>query len=265
MTALAASAATATFLVSAAGPFSSADAGEERRDRAPTSSAPARADDTVYNLVDVRGSNVRVTSRDCRDVEVRVRYGNPFDSDHGLTAEIEVWKERAFQDQAFLYANAGNVAGPSLQARGRYLWCPDQGLGRFRLGPSKVVGNSYSGETDDVTFEDPTIGSFTARRHSRTFMRLTRTGDAPRRVRVAAVVATYTLRTATYERWRDRVLRIQRRNADGWTTVGSARTDGRGVAKRVLTAPVGAVYRVRAVGTRDVWGSTSPSRVVPRS
>jgi hypothetical protein len=265
LTALVASATTTGILISGAVPSSSSTGADEERRDDPAVSVPAPGTASGYRLVGVRGSNVRIMSRDCRDVEVRVRYVNPSDSDHGLTAEIDVWKGRGYQDQAFLYATAGEATDPTMGARGRYLWCLDQGIGDFRLGPTKVVGNSYSGDTDDVTFEDPTIGHFSVRRDSRTSLSVSRPSATPGRVRLTAAVANYTLRTGSYQRWPGRVVRIQRRDADGWTVVGFARADRRGVASTTLAARGGALYRARTFGTRYVWGSYSRSRVVPRS
>ena len=207
---------------------------------------PAAALENPADLTKITvASKVSIASSACRNVSVRYTAA----ADPGWEfwgADVEVHRNGVLKSTEFVPSTAG------LQP---FFYCPSlDGFGKFTFGPSIVTGY----DTVNIAlpnFEDATEASTWIKVAARTSLSSTRKGS---KVSFTAVTTRYALSQDRWIRWKSPKLTLQRKRADGtWAPVGLVGYTSTGVAKKTITAPATATYRVLAAGNSYAWSSTS--------
>lgn len=206
---------------------------------------PAQAQDFDVWIVP---RHVKVNSGACRDIPFTVRHnGGYLDR---FVAEVEVWKGSKYMDQTYdyVYDSAGAL-------RGSYFWCPYEGLGTFRLGPTQVEWNDYSYD-DEGSFRDRSIARFQVLQASNF-----------RKVRIAkrGAVRTVHARLVYFdtgsESWevapKGTPIRLQRMAGGRWTYLKTGRVGKGGYISISVKAQRAREYRLIFGKTSRTWGANS--------
>ncbi|QYJ03419.1 hypothetical protein KUV85_13935 [Nocardioides panacisoli] len=205
-------------------------------------SAPAGQDFDVWLRA---GGKVHVKSGSCRDLTFQVRHnGGVLDS---FDAEVEVWRGSKYLGQTFDYQY--DSSGP---LRASYYWCPYEGLGKLRLGPTDVEWTDDDWASQGQ-FWDSSRAVITVKQHQT--CRVDWSRKARGRVKVNAKLRFYAVNAY---RWanapKGTVVKLQRKAPRGWKLIDRARVgkkgkvhlDGRAIRKKTR-------YRVVQSGTNRTW------------
>jgi hypothetical protein len=198
------------------------------------------------------GNKVHVRSSACRDLRFRVHHDGGALGD--FTAQVEVWRGAKYLGQTFDYQY--DASGP---LRASYYWCPFDGLGKIRLGPTDVDWYSVDW-MQSGSFRDGSRAAMKVKQHQK--CRVTWARKARGRVRVAGKLRFYSVNKYS---WRNtpkgRKVKLQRKTRHGWKTIdrarvgkrGKVRLDGRAVRKK-------RTYRMKQGGDRRTWACTERLR-----
>jgi hypothetical protein len=206
----------------------------------------------AYDITALRVEKLRLNSGACRNLAVTVRHNIP----DGYYADVyfEVWRGPEYQETGSVY---GDVASGTLS--GTYLYCPYQGLGKFRVGPSEV---SYASPNygDTGEFRDDTQGSFLVKQDSTT--RKFSASRSGRTVRLAATTRFYNSDASQWMRVpKGKVVRVQRQRVNGsWETVSRARVGNRGRVVASVTSRAKRTWRLMLVGSPRTWPSHTAAK-----
>ncbi|GAA3531917.1 hypothetical protein AFL01nite_20340 [Aeromicrobium flavum] len=210
--------------------------------------------------------DVRVTSGACRNAKLKMTHNGGYLE--RIAAEVEIWKGSRFMGETFdfLYESSDALAV-------EYQWCPYEGLGRFRAGPSDVewsytVETSYwdpflemwETETDyrEGDLRDYSKASFWIKQDSR----LSRpTGRTTGRVRTLSTKLThYNVEASRWKALRKASVKLQRRASNGrgqWKTIKTVRTSFAGRATAKVKSAKSSQYRFVYGGSGTTWSRTS--------
>ncbi len=195
------------------------------------------------------GSKFRVRSGGCRDIPFTVRHNAGYLD--RFTAEVEVWRGQDYLGDTFDYVY--DSSGP---LRASYFWCPFEGVGNLRIGPS-LIEYGY----DDGSFRDSSRSTLTVLQDVQLGIVSVR-----RQGTLRTVVARGRFFSVDEYGWRrlpaGTVAHLQRERSDGtWVTVSRARFKRDGKVTLTRRSASAATYRVfTARNTRSWWGATSSFR-----
>lgn len=204
-----------------------------------------------FDVTALKFDNIRVASNACRYTDGVASHNATGPGTWDIDVDVEVWRGSTYIDSAWLFDDApGEVTGD-------YLWCPFEGLGTFRVGPSQV---SWWWEDADFNFDygnftDSTTGSFTARQVSGISLAIARSGS---RLTHSVLLRRYSVSASSWVRWRYKTVSIQRRTADGWVTIARPETNRFGRATVVRYSSAKRTYRATVGGISTTWGDASP-------
>lgn len=209
-------------------------------------SAAAATAEGPFDLYALRSPGLAVTSGSCRYVSFTARStaGELIES---VDAEVDIWNGGDYLSSVSL----SSVDGDPTRLTGRYFYCPLEGVGVMRLGPSQVSYYDYDYNSGD--FMDSSRGQADIRQGVRSAIGVRRAGS----------VRTFTARpkyfaTGWSDEWtrypKGTPLRLQRRGPAGtgsWSRVATAKVDGSGKAVFSVRAAKRFQYRVVANGTKN--------------
>lgn len=207
-----------------------------------------------YQAFDVwlRGSKVRVNSGRCRYLPFTVRHnGGRLDR---FSAEAEVWRGSKYVGETFDYQY--DSRGP---LRASYFWCPYEGLGTFRVGPTHVEWDDDGWGTSGQ-FRDGSRAHIKVKQHQRCRV----DWATKKRGRVNAR-GTFRFYAVTASRWvnapRGAKVTLQRQTNRGWKSLGTSRVGKQG--KVHVSGPAirrKSRYRMMQFGTPRTWSCAAQFR-----
>ncbi|MBA4608381.1 hypothetical protein H1W00_07825 [Aeromicrobium sp. Marseille-Q0843] len=210
--------------------------------------------------------DLRVNSGACRTARLKMHHnGGHLER---IAAEVEIWKGSRYVGETFdfLYDSSAPLTV-------EHLWCPYEGLGRFRAGPSDVEW-SYTVETSHwdsylemwITDTDYREGDLRDRSQASFLVkqdaRLSRpTGRTSGRTRTLSTKLThYNVGASQWKAMKKAPVKLQRRPSNGrgqWKTIKSVRTSSTGRATATAKATKKFQYRFAYSGSGTTWSRTS--------
>ncbi len=196
--------------------------------------------------------NVVINSTACRQVPISVGYSSSGTIEL-IDVAMEVWRGDTNVGTASLYGDNTSSSGT---LDGYYFYCPYEGLGAFRVGPSRI--NWLDGNFDSQTASDGQNVYFTARQASRfKNAKVVRSGST----RTFSAKAQFF--NVNLSRWdsvrRGTKVKLERSTGGAWRSVKSARVGKSGAVKVSTKTSKKYTYRLTIGSTSKVWGGSSKS------
>lgn len=213
-----------------------------------TSAGSASAvDDGPFDVYAIKSPGLAVSSGSCRYVSVSARSSADSATVESVEAEVDLWNGGDYLSSVSL----SSVEGDPTRLTGRYYYCPYEGVGIMRLGPSQVSYWDWDYNSGD--FVDSSRGSADIRQATKSGLDVQRTGNYRKFVARPKYFAT-----GWVEEWtrfpKGTLVKLQRRPASGsgsWTKVAADRVDRTGRAVFSLRAAKRFQYRVVHPGTKN--------------
>ncbi len=198
------------------------------------------------------GNKVHIRSGACRDLRFTVHHDGGLLGD--FTAEVEVWRGAKYLGQTFDYQY--DASGP---LRASYFWCPYEGLGRLRLGPTDVDWYSVDW-MQSGSFRDGSRASMRVKQHQKCRVKSAR--KARGRVKVTGKLRFFSVNRSS---WRNTPkgskVKLHRKTRRGWKWLDTARVGKRGkVQLNGRAVRRKATYRIKQPGHRRTWSCSARFR-----
>lgn len=112
----------------------------------------AHADITPPTVTSIKASNLLITSAGCRDVPVTLTLANldPAVAEWAFAGEVEIWSGGAQVGSEFVPVDEDN----DRLVKTELYWCPPDGFGSFRIGPTYLAYAGAVSGTEDIVEGD---------------------------------------------------------------------------------------------------------------
>lgn len=208
-------------------------------------SGPASAQDFDVRL---RASGHKVSSGACRDIHFTVSHTAGYLD--RFTAAVEVWRGSKYVGDTFDYIY--DSSGP---LNASYYWCPYEGVGTYRLGPTRVEWDDFDADQGGAFTDDSQVRVRVLQAARFVDLRLTRRGN----------VRTMSGRLRYFDTgvstWRSAPkgirIRLQRRTRSGWDVVNAGRTGSKGFVSISARSTKKLDHRLLSPRTARTWNARS--------